>query len=123
MEKTNFCEGKGKVYMTHPTKAIYRFLMSDFVRISNAGSDRMLFDEAEMLASWRQIEAVDYHQEVVLGGGLRFTPYHAGHVLGACMFMIDMAGLRVLYGSLASTGSGSPFSATMSSGDDSDTRV
>ena len=84
MEKTNFCEGKGKVYMTHPTKAIYRFLMSDFVRISNAGSDRMLFDEAEMLASWRQIEAVDYHQEVVLGGGLRFTPYHAGHVLGAC---------------------------------------
>ena len=97
MEKTNFCEGKGKVYMTHPTKAIYRFLMSDFVRISNAGSDRVLFDEAEMLASWRQIEAVDYHQEVVLGGGLRFTPYHAGHVLGACMFMIDMAGLRVLY--------------------------
>lgn len=97
MEKTNFCEGKGKVYMTHPTKAIYRFLMSDFVRISNAGTDRMLFDESEMLASWRQIEAVDYHQEVVLGGGLRFTPYHAGHVLGACMFMIEMAGLRVLY--------------------------
>lgn len=97
MEKTNFSEGKGKVYMTHPTKAIYRFLMSDFVRISNAGSDRMLFDESEMLASWRQIEAVDYHQEVVLGGGLRFTPYHAGHVLGACMFMIEMAGLRVLY--------------------------
>lgn len=97
MEKTNFCEGKGKVYMTHPTKAIYRFLMSDFVRISNAGSDRMLFDESEMLASWRQIEAVDYHQEVVISGGLRFTPYHAGHVLGACMFMIEMAGLRVLY--------------------------
>lgn len=97
MEKTNFKEGKGKVYMTHPTKAIYRFLMSDFVRISNAGSDRMLFDESEMLASWRQIEAVDYHQEVIVSGGLRFTPYHAGHVLGACMFMIEIAGLRVLY--------------------------
>ena len=97
MEKTNFADGKGKVYMTHPTKAVYRFLMSDFVRISNAGSDRMLFDESEMLASWRQIEAVDYHQEVVVGGGLRFTPYHAGHVLGACMFMLEIAGLRVLY--------------------------
>ncbi len=34
MEKTNFRDGKGKVYMTHPTKAVYRFLMSDFVRIS-----------------------------------------------------------------------------------------
>ncbi|PWN52228.1 hypothetical protein IE53DRAFT_385349 [Violaceomyces palustris] len=97
MEKTNFRDGKGKVYMTHPTKAVYRFLMSDFVRISNAGTDDNLFDENEMLASWRQIEAVDYHQEVSVGGGLRFTPYHAGHVLGACMFLIEIAGLRVLY--------------------------
>ena len=97
MEKTNFRDGKGKVFMTHPTKAVYRFLMSDFVRISNAGTDDNLFDESEMLASWRQIEAVDYHQDVSVGGGLRFTPYHAGHVLGACMFMIEIAGLRVLY--------------------------
>lgn len=97
MEKTNFKDGKGKVYMTHPTKAVYRFLMSDFVRISNAGSGDRLFDETEMLASWRQIEAVDFHQDVSVGGGLRFTPYHAGHVLGACMFLIEIAGLRILY--------------------------
>src|SRR6266481_4679299 len=29
--------------------------------------------------------------------GLSFTPYHAGHVVGACMFMIDIAGLKILY--------------------------
>jgi cleavage and polyadenylation specificity factor subunit 3 len=97
MEKTTFKEGKGKVYMTHPTKAVYRFLMSDFVRMSSAGSDDQLFDEEEMLASWRRIEAIDYHQDVAVGGGLHFTPYHAGHVLGACMFMIEIAGLRILY--------------------------
>lgn len=97
MEKTNFRDGRGKVYMTHPTKAVYRFLMSDFVRMSSAGSDDQLFDEEEMLASWRRIEAIDYHQDVAVGGGLHFTPYHAGHVLGACMFMIEIAGLRVLY--------------------------
>lgn len=83
--------------MTHPTKAVYRFLMSDFVRMSGGGSDDQLFDEEEMLSSWRQIEAIDYHQDVAVGGGLHFTPYHAGHVLGACMFMIEIAGLRVLY--------------------------
>ena len=66
-------------------------------RCRNAGSDDQLFDEMEMLASWRQIEAVDYHQEVNISGGLRFTPYHAGHVLGACMFYIEMAGLKILY--------------------------
>ena len=32
-----------------------------------------------------------------MSGGLRFTPYHAGHVLGASMFMIEIAGLKVLY--------------------------
>lgn len=32
--QTNFKEGHGKVYMTHPTKAVYRFLMQDFVRLS-----------------------------------------------------------------------------------------
>lgn len=97
MEKTNFRDGHGKVYMTHPTKAVYRFLMSDFVRISNAGNDDNLFDENEMLASWRQIEAVDFHQDVSIAGGLRFTAYHAGHVLGACMLLIEIAGLRILY--------------------------
>lgn len=83
--------------MTHPTKEVYRFLMSDFVRISNAGSDDHLYDEQEMLSSWKQIEAVDYHQEVSVAGGIRFTPYHAGHVLGACMFFIEMGGLKILY--------------------------
>ncbi len=33
MEKTNFREGKGKVYMTHATKAIFRLTMQDAVRI------------------------------------------------------------------------------------------
>ncbi|MCO5588121.1 hypothetical protein L7F22_042076 [Adiantum nelumboides] len=97
MEKTNFRDGKGKVYMTHPTKAVYRFLMQDFVRMSSSGADDQLFDEEEMLASWRKIQAVDYHQDVAVGGGLHFTPYHAGHVLGACMFMIEIAGLKILY--------------------------
>lgn len=30
MEKTNF---KGRVYMTHPTRAIYKWLLSDYVKI------------------------------------------------------------------------------------------
>lgn len=33
LSKTNFREGKGVVYMSHPTKAVYRYLMSDFVRV------------------------------------------------------------------------------------------
>ena len=32
-KQTNFRDGKGKVYMTHPTKAVYKFIMQDFLRM------------------------------------------------------------------------------------------
>ncbi|KAM0752401.1 Endoribonuclease YSH1 [Meredithblackwellia eburnea MCA 4105] len=103
MEKTNFREGNGVVYMSHPTKAVYKFLMSDFVRVSTAGSDDKLFSEEEMLVSWNSIQGFDFEQEIVLPASesstttVRFTSFAAGHVLGACMFLIDIAGTRVLY--------------------------
>ena len=31
--QTNFRDGPGKVYMTHPTKALHKFMMQDFVRM------------------------------------------------------------------------------------------
>lgn len=105
MEKTNFKQGKGKVYMTHPTKAIFRLTMQDAVRIGGVkggsgsdGSSDQLYSESDLDAAWQSIIAVDYHQDIsIAGAGLRFTPYHAGHVLGAAMFMIELAGINVLY--------------------------
>ncbi|GAA6041172.1 hypothetical protein JCM8097_004151 [Rhodosporidiobolus ruineniae] len=103
MEKTNFKEGKGVVYMSHPTKAVYRYLMSDFVRVSTAGSDDHLFTETEMIASFNQIQSFDFEQEILLqpsetsNASVRFTSFAAGHVLGACMFLLEIAGARVLY--------------------------
>lgn len=34
--QTNFRDGKGKVYMTHPTKALHKFMMQDYVRMGSA---------------------------------------------------------------------------------------
>ncbi|OCF34686.1 endoribonuclease YSH1 [Kwoniella heveanensis BCC8398] len=99
MEKTNFKDGNGKVYMTHATKAIYGLTMMDTVRINDQNQDQSgrLYDEADVQSSWQSTIAVDYHQDIIISGGLRFTPYHAGHVLGASMFMIEIAGLKILY--------------------------
>ncbi|KAI0743756.1 beta-lactamase-like protein [Daedaleopsis nitida] len=96
MEKTNFRDGKGKVYMTHPTKALHKFMMQDFVRMSSSSSDT-LFTPLEMSMSLASIIPVSAHQVITPCPGVTFTPYHAGHVLGACMFLIDIAGLRILY--------------------------
>lgn len=96
MEKTNFRDGKGKVYMTHPTKAVHKFMMQDFVRMSSSSSDA-LFTPLEMNMSLSSIIPVSAHQLITPCPGVSFTPYHAGHVLGACMFLIDIAGLKILY--------------------------
>ncbi|KAF8588696.1 Metallo-hydrolase/oxidoreductase [Ramaria rubella] len=96
MEKTNFKDGKGKVYMTHPTKAVYKFIMQDFVRMSSASADP-LFTPLDLSLSLPNIIPISAHQLISPSPGLSFTPYHAGHVVGACMFMIDIAGLKILY--------------------------
>lgn len=94
MQKTNF---KGRVFMTHPTKGIYRWLLSDFVRVtSGAESDPDLYSEADLTASFNKIETIDYHSTMEVNG-VKFTAYHAGHVLGAAMYTIEVGGVKVLF--------------------------
>ncbi|KAL3620841.1 Cleavage and polyadenylation specificity factor subunit 3-I [Castilleja foliolosa] len=93
LEKTTF---KGRVFMTHATKAIYKLLLSDYVKVSKVSVEDMLYDEQDILRSMDKIEVIDFHQTVEVDG-VRFWCYTAGHVLGAAMFMVDIAGVRVLY--------------------------
>ena len=92
--------------MTHPTKAIYRSLLSDFIKVSYNSfenslniraidSEDQLYDSKDLTASLDRVEAVDFHSTVEIDG-IRFTPYHAGHVLGAAMYFIEIAGVKVL---------------------------
>jgi cleavage and polyadenylation specificity factor subunit 3 len=99
--------------MTHPTKAVYKFVMQDFVRmryveptllmdannstVPSSSSSDALFSPIDLSMSLSSIIPVSVHQLIAPCPGVTFTPYHAGHVLGACMFLIDIAGLKVLY--------------------------
>ncbi|KAJ3678185.1 hypothetical protein LUZ60_001988 [Juncus effusus] len=93
LEKTNF---RGRVFMTHATKAIYRLILSDYVKVSKVSVEDMLFDENDIIRSMDKIEVIDFHQTLEVNG-IRFWCYTAGHVLGAAMFMVDIAGVRILY--------------------------
>ncbi|PWW77399.1 Metallo-hydrolase/oxidoreductase [Tuber magnatum] len=94
MTKTNF---RGRVFMTHPTKAIYKWLIQDSVRVGNVhNSPDNLYTEADHLSSYSRIEAIDYHTTLT-HAGISITPYHAGHVLGGAMFFIEIAGLKILF--------------------------
>ena len=106
-ERTGF---KGKIFMTHPTKAVTRLLLGDYLRLmamkksssSNQTGDvdkdpDVLYTEAELQSCIDKIELIDYHQTISLGKGLKFYALNAGHVLGAAMFMIEIGGRTVLY--------------------------
>ena len=93
LQKTLF---KGRCFMTHATKAIYRWLLADCIKVSNISQDQLLYTEADLEASMDKIEVVNFHEEKEVGG-VRFWCYNAGHVLGAAMFMIEIAGVKILY--------------------------
>lgn len=100
MQRTNF---KGRVFMTHPTKAIYRWLLNDFVKVTSIGdhfdsnsNGENLYTDEDLADSFDRIETVDYHSTMEVNG-IKFTAFHAGHVLGAAMFQIEIAATRVLF--------------------------
>ena len=86
--------------MTHPTKAIYKWLIQDSVRVSNTTSTSdqrtSLYTEADHISTLPQIETIDFYTTHTVSG-VRITPYPAGHVLGAAMFLINIAGLNIFF--------------------------
>ncbi|KAK3946835.1 beta-lactamase-like protein [Pseudoneurospora amorphoporcata] len=96
LAKTNF---RGRVFMTHATKAIYKWLIQDSVRVGNTSSNptaSLVYTEEDHLKTFPMIEAIDYNTTHTISS-IRITPYPAGHVLGAAMFLIEIAGLNIFF--------------------------
>ena len=94
LTQTNF---KGPCYMTHATKAISKTLLLDYVGVSSRGSEEPnLFTRADVSNCQSMITPVTYHQTVT-HGSVKMTCYPAGHVLGACMWLVEIDGVKVLY--------------------------
>lgn len=85
--------------MTHPTKAIYRWLIQDSVRVGNTSSNptsQPVYTEQDHHNTFPMIEAIDYYTTHTISS-VRITPYPAGHVLGAAMYLIEIAGLNIFF--------------------------
>lgn len=48
--------------MTHATKAIYRWLLSDYIKVSNIATEAMLYTEDDLEKSMDKIETINFHQ-------------------------------------------------------------
>lgn len=92
-EKTEF---KGKVYMTHPTKAILKWLLNDYIRVINSSSEQDFYTEQDLQNCYDKIIPIDYHQQINIKG-IKATALNAGHVLGAAMFLLEIEKTKILY--------------------------
>jgi len=95
-ERTGF---RGKIFMTHPTKAVMRLLLGDYLRLLDmrqAKAEEVLYTEKDLQSCVEKIELIDFHQTVTVKG-LTFYALNAGHVLGACMYWLDIGGRTILY--------------------------
>jgi cleavage and polyadenylation specificity factor subunit 3 len=93
--KTSF---RGRIFMTHATRAVTHTLLKDFVRVSRGGDGGGpgLYTDSDLELAMEKVETVDFYQTIDVDG-IRVTPYRAGHVLGAAMFQVEIAGFKVLY--------------------------
>ncbi|GBG27670.1 Cleavage and polyadenylation specificity factor subunit 3 [Hondaea fermentalgiana] len=93
-ERTSF---KGQVFMTSCTKAILRLVLKDYVRIlAHDPNNPPLYTQEQLTRCLERCQTVGLHQSIEIEG-IKITPYLAGHVLGAAMFMLEIAGVRILY--------------------------
>lgn len=104
LTRTSF---RGRVLMTQATRAVARLLWQDSARVGRFASDWSgapagdegagpLFTEADIDYALQVIETLDFRQQLRIGPA-RISCYGAGHVVGACMFLIEVNGVRVLY--------------------------
>eukprot|EP00002_Diphylleia_rotans_P040273 TRINITY_DN9504_c0_g1_i3.p1 TRINITY_DN9504_c0_g1~~TRINITY_DN9504_c0_g1_i3.p1 ORF type:complete len:456 (+),score=60.79 TRINITY_DN9504_c0_g1_i3:43-1410(+) len=93
VNKTEFC---GRIFMTHPTKDIFQLILKDYLNVSNSGNGDLLYDEKDLNQTMTKIETVDFYT-VSEVNGIKFECLKAGHVLGAAMFMIQIADIKILY--------------------------
>ena len=76
-----------------------RMLLSDSVHLISNNADSqssILYSEENVVDCVHRIECVDFKQRITVDG-ITFTLYNAGHVLGAAMVLVEIAGVRVLY--------------------------
>lgn len=55
---------QGRIFMTHPTKAIVGTLLKDFVKVSGGRTEGALYSEKDLDKTLDQTEVIDFHQTI-----------------------------------------------------------
>lgn len=62
------CWLQGRIFMTHPTKAICGTLLKDFIKLSGGKDGEPLYKAADLTNALEKSEVLDFHQTVDING-------------------------------------------------------
>ncbi|CAL4121651.1 unnamed protein product, partial [Meganyctiphanes norvegica] len=95
--RCQWCSAKelfqNEVFMCNTIQENCKWLTAILINIA---TEHMLYSESDLDSSLNKINVLNFHEEKEVNG-IKFWCYHAGHVLGAAMFMIQIAGVKILY--------------------------
>ncbi|KAK9862033.1 hypothetical protein WJX84_006221, partial [Apatococcus fuscideae] len=59
---------KGRIFMTHPTKAICGTLLKDFIKLSGGKDGEPLYNQSHLYGALDKSEVLDFHQTIEVNG-------------------------------------------------------
>ncbi|MGB9681902.1 MAG: MBL fold metallo-hydrolase [bacterium] len=84
-----------EIFATKPTKELSKLMLLDMVKIGEQ-QGVSLFGIDDVMECTDSIKEIPF-DEMVDFNGIRFIPRRAGHILGACYYIINFEGYRFLY--------------------------
>ena len=89
---------KGPILTSQPTKAILPVTLEDFRKVmSEYKGERSILRPEQIVECVSKIQTIEINETRIFKNEIKITCFYAGHVLGACMFLIDVNGNRVAY--------------------------
>ena len=89
---------KGPILCSQPTKAILPVTLEDFRKVMSEYKGQISILRPEQIKNCvSKIQTIEINETRVFKKDIKVTCFYAGHVLGACMFLIDINGNRVTY--------------------------
>ena len=89
---------KGPILCSQPTKAILPVTLEDFRKVMSEYKGQISILKPEQIKNCvSKIQTIEINETRIFKDEIKVTCFYAGHVLGACMFLIDINGNRVTY--------------------------
>ena len=89
---------KGPILCSQPTKAILPVTLEDFRKVMSEYKGQMSILRPDQIKNCvAKIQTIEINETRIFNKDIKITCFYAGHVLGACMFLIDINGNRITY--------------------------